>query len=227
MNYIRHLNGIFNAFAEDERLNPTHISLYMALFHLGNSLGFPREFFINRGEMMKLAKIGSTATYHKCLKDLAKWEYIQYLPSHNRFRGSKIHLFNFQTTPEQGLNKRETTPEQALIPKNKEYINHDKHKKNRGALPKNFMEVFDFLKSSDCAKNISRQKLKKEAQKFFNHYSANGWKIGGKTPMENWKPAAENWMLKAEEFATKNSKQTERSSDHLHTEKSKDYNQPL
>lgn len=34
-----------------------------------------------------------------------------------------------------------------------------------------------------------------EANKFFNHYSSNGWKIGGKTPMKDWKAKARNWMI--------------------------------
>jgi hypothetical protein len=32
MNYIKHLTGVFTFFAEDDRLSPYHISLYMALF---------------------------------------------------------------------------------------------------------------------------------------------------------------------------------------------------
>src|SRR5690606_25104047 len=36
VNYVKHLNGVFRQFARDSRLNPTHISLYMALFQLWN-----------------------------------------------------------------------------------------------------------------------------------------------------------------------------------------------
>ncbi len=31
INYIKHLNGVFQQFSKDSRLNPTHISLYMSL----------------------------------------------------------------------------------------------------------------------------------------------------------------------------------------------------
>lgn len=230
MNYIRHLNGIFAAFERDTRLNPTHISLYMALFHLGNSFQFPEEFFIDRTKTMERAKIGSTATYHKCLRELDAWKYIRYMPSQNRFRGSKIHLFNFQTSPEQVLNKRQTSPKQALIHKDKEYINNNKKNINREKerAPQNYLEIFEFLKTSESANNFSAEKLKTEARKFFNHYSANGWKIGGKTPMENWRPAVENWLLKAAEFeATNTASKKPKTEDHLHTNKSKNYNQPL
>jgi len=38
-----------------------------------------------------------------------------------------------------------------------------------------------------------------EATKFFDHYTANGWKVGGKgrlTPMKNWQQAATRWAKK-------------------------------
>ena len=40
MNYIKLLNAAFEKFFFDDRLNPTHISLYMALFQEWNSSRF-------------------------------------------------------------------------------------------------------------------------------------------------------------------------------------------
>ena len=34
-----------------------------------------------------------------------------------------------------------------------------------------------------------------EANKFFNYFSSIGWLVGGKSPMVDWKAAAQNWML--------------------------------
>ncbi|WP_281980350.1 hypothetical protein [Tenacibaculum mesophilum] len=92
VNYITHLNTVFEEFLNDNRLNPTHISLYMALFQVWNSTRFPEEFFVIRDEVMQQSKIGSKSTYHRCLKDLDKYGYIEYQPSHNPYRGSKIKL---------------------------------------------------------------------------------------------------------------------------------------
>jgi hypothetical protein len=176
---------------------------------------------------MRFSKIASKTTYHKCLRELSNWKYIDYSPSHSQYRGSKISLSNFWTTVGQPVDKQWTSTGQPLVSNTNIYKHNSDENENigKGRTPKIFLEVFDFLKSSDCAKNISSEKLKKEAQKFFNHYSANGWKIGGKTPMEYWKPAAENWLLKSAEFE-KNDTNT-KTSDHLHTKKSKNYNQPL
>jgi hypothetical protein len=43
-----------------------------------------------------------------------------------------------------------------------------------------------------------------EAQKFFNHFQSNGWKVGGKSPMKDWHAAARNWMLNAQNFTNSN-----------------------
>jgi hypothetical protein len=39
-----------------------------------------------------------------------------------------------------------------------------------------------------------------EATKFYNHYKALGWKIQGKTPIEDWKPLVEKWMVNANKW---------------------------
>lgn len=123
INYIKHLNGLFEQFSKDSRLNPTHVSLYIALFQCWNSNYFREEFYINREDVMHLSKIGSTATYHKCIKELSHWKYLLYMPSHNPFKGSKIKMFNFESSTEQAVNnntvKNQTSIKQALIPINK------------------------------------------------------------------------------------------------------------
>lgn len=103
INYIKHLNAVFNQFSKDSRLNPTHISLYIALFQLWNLNRFLEEFFINRDEVMQLSKIGSKSTYHRCIKELNHWKYIVYFPSHNPYRGSKIKMLKFGTSSGQEL----------------------------------------------------------------------------------------------------------------------------
>ncbi|HEY6144403.1 MAG TPA: transcriptional regulator [Flavobacterium sp.] len=150
MNYIKHLTGFFEKVATDKTLNPTHVSLYIALFQFWNCNRFKNPISISRDEVMRISKISSKATYHKCLKNLHTLGYINYEPSYNPFKGSHVHLFNFSndlkpipksektTIPknetvfelvnEQVANKsytssdttNETSPEQALV----SYINN-------------------------------------------------------------------------------------------------------
>lgn len=41
-----------------------------------------------------------------------------------------------------------------------------------------------------------------EAEKFWNHYESNGWKVG-KVPMKSWKAAITNWRLNYESRGTR------------------------
>ena len=133
INYIKHLNAVFLQFSKDSRLNPTHISLYVALFQLWNLYHFPDEFYINREEAMRFSKIGSKTTYHRCIKELSHWTYLLYTPSHNPFRGSRIKMFNFGTSNGQVLYPSnaniETSNGQALVSINK-HIQTIKNNKN-------------------------------------------------------------------------------------------------
>ena len=225
INYIKHLNGVFFKFSRDNRLNPTHISLYIALFQLWNNNRFPDGFYINREELMQYSKIGSKSTYHRCIKELSYWNYLIYYPSHNPFKGSRIKLFDLGTSSRQVVDldhpNLETSNEQALVSN----TNNIKHKKTNANVikldqPKNENEVIIFFKKENWSKL--------EAKKFYNHYQGIGWKVGGKTKIVNWYATARNWMLKADEIKKIqiiNPHGQQR--DNLKTTTGKDYNEPL
>jgi hypothetical protein len=86
------LSGFLGKAARDSRLLPTHISLYMAMLSTWEQSRFNIPFRITRKELMRLSKLASTATYHKCLKDLIGYGYINYEPSYNHYLGSRISL---------------------------------------------------------------------------------------------------------------------------------------
>jgi hypothetical protein len=169
MNYIKHLTGFFEKVVLDKALNPTHVSLYMALFQFWNCNRFKNPISINRDEVMRISKISSKATYHKCLKNLHSLGYINYEPSYNPFKGSHVILFNFsedlkpapkserklknepliEPVSEQALNKSctsdETSTEQAVVP-SINYINNtnssnEKNIANLNEQAKNFEEI--------------------------------------------------------------------------------------
>lgn len=95
MNYIRHLSGFFEKVAKDKALNPTHVSLYVSLFQFWNRSRFINPISITREEIMRISKISSFTTYHRCLKALHEHGYIKYEPSFNPYKGSHVYLFNF------------------------------------------------------------------------------------------------------------------------------------
>lgn len=162
VNYIRHLNTVFQQFAKDSRLNPTHISLYMGLFQIWNINRFPDIFFLNREEVMRLSKIGSKSTYHRCIKELHHWSYVIYYPSHNPFKGSQIKILKSKTShkqPEVNMStKTSTSYEQEEVCINK-HIQTSKNNSKQYNF-KNF-EIEDFQNTTQQNKtNTERSRYK-------------------------------------------------------------------
>ena len=206
-------------FSSDNKLNPTHISLYMALFQFWNLSHFSDVIFINREEVMKMSKIGSLGTYHRCLKQLHSWKYLVYLPSHNPFKSSQVKFLKFGTTteitPGNGCEKsigksRERVVEKALVSN----IKQIKQRENLDK-PLDKQDVIDFFKE--------KNRTVLEAEKFHSHYEGVGWKLGGKIKIENWKAVAEKWVLKGDE----NKQRTGAGDGHLKTLNRKNYGEPL
>lgn len=219
MNYIKHLAGFFDKISVDERLNPSHVSLYVSLFQFWNACRFHNPISISRGEVMRVSKIYSKATYHKCIKELNDFGYLKYEPSYNPFKGSLVYLYNFQTTTEQAVNrkrtKNETSIEQALVPYTNN-LNNTNRVNDEHARTKNNSK--SFVVDSDKRKKVAPKKESRkptfaevenyfaakkwaslEAKKFFNHYQSNGWLVG-KVPMKDWQASAEKWFLNSEKY---------------------------
>jgi len=191
MNYIKHLSGFFDKVANDKILNPTHVSLYMSLFQFWNCNRFKNPISISRDEVMRISKISSKATYHKCLKNLHSLGYINYEPSYNPFKGSHVYLLNFSNelkpmlkkdrnsssksepvfglVTEQVVNKSctssETGTEQALVPyinnTNIPNISNNLNVSNLEEQAKNFQDDDGFLKNETTAKK-EKSSAKKE-----------------------------------------------------------------
>ena len=109
MNYIKHLTGFFSRIAFEESLNPTHISLYLTLFQCWNINRFKNPITISRDEMMKGSKIASKATYHKCIKELQRLQFLDYQPSYNPYSGTQVFMYNFSDGTISKPNFEETT----------------------------------------------------------------------------------------------------------------------
>ncbi|GAA4339606.1 hypothetical protein [Flaviaesturariibacter amylovorans] len=82
----------FKAVREDPRIAPVHISLYTALYGLWAEKGFQNPVSVFSKEVMPLCKISGSATYHRSMRELHQYGYIQYVPSYNHFLGSLIYF---------------------------------------------------------------------------------------------------------------------------------------
>ncbi len=239
MNYIKLLNAAFEKFYFDDRLNPTHISLYMALFQEWNSSRFADEFYVNRRDLMRAAKIGSKSTYHRCVTDLDSWLYLAYFPSNNPYKGSKIKMSIIGTSDEPVTGQYNPILEQLAEqyrPRNEPVL--DSHSPINGQAlvsttnnikqvntikrPKGWQAVIDFF--------IEKGFNADEGKKFFEHYADREWKTSDGKPIRDWRAVAKNWMDRTELFDEENKpnkKEASQIKDNLRTTKNKDYGQPL
>ena len=76
-----------------------------------------------------------------------------------------------------------------------------------------------------------QQNTEFEAERYFNYYSSNGWLIGGKSKMKDWKASARNWMLNTTKFAVNTPQKIlvkeQTRAQNLHTITDKNYAEPL
>ena len=274
INYIKHLSGVFEKFSDDKRLSAYHISLYVALFQLWNINRFSNPLLIIRSEVMQISRISSKSTYHRCVRELESFGYIEYQPSRNAMVGSKVNILSFEkikfskkASPSNGHQQGQPNPisgHQNGQPSPKyghhdgqpspifghpnepfyKHINNNKHiniciEQNEFCKPQKKEKVKKEISPSAVSKNVKftaptiefvqeyfkeKNKPDIEAQKFFNYFESNGWKIGGRSPMKNWKAAANNWMLNSNKF---NPIPNQPKPDNLHTNQDKDYSIPL
>lgn len=250
MNYIKLLNAAFEKFYFDDRLNPTHISLYMALFQEWNSSRFADELYVNRRDLMRCAKIGSKSTYHRCVTDLDSWNYLSYFPSNNPYKGSKIKMTIIVTSDESDMGRYNPTLEQLAEhyhpirepvgeqhrPENGQVLNqhrpidgqalvstiNNNKQENNIKQPKGWQAVFIFFEEKGFDAD--------EAKKFFEHYQTRNWQTSDGKTIRDWRALAVNWIDRTELFAKENKpkkKGASQNRDNLRTTKIKDYGQPL
>ena len=250
MNYIKLLNAAFEKFFFDDRLNPTHISLYMALFQEWNSSRFADEFYVNRRELMRVAKIGSKSTYHRCLTDLDSWNYLSYFPSNNPYKGSKIKMSIIGTSDEPVTGQYNPILEQLAEQYRpiREPVVYQHHPNNGQAVdshrPTSGQALVSTINNTKQVNNIKQPKgwqtvinffIEKgfnadEGKKFFEHYETRNWQTSDGNEIRDWRALATNWMDRTELYAEENKpnkKQASQIKDNLRTSKNKDYGQPL
>jgi len=137
-----------------------------------------------------------------------------------------------------------------IINNNKQYKTIEGEEKNSSPHPsqnKNDESSFckDDLQSSDTPKKTSPSTRKRfvppelkevktffhenkssyqVAETFFYHFESNGWLVGGRAKMKNWKAAARNWIMRDEKYQAQSRSPAQQ---RLHVNENKDYDIPL
>lgn len=250
INYISHLNAAMERLAKDKKLNPNHISLYMALFMEWNCQRFAQGFHIDRTSVMDAAKIGSKTTYHKCLRELDAGDYLEYIPSKSIYRGSKIRISILGLSHDQTMNTAKAKPGQELVkaePLNGQdqvgVVSKYEPPVNM-AIPKIGQDLVQNINSNKQKNNIETKRPEGrqvvidlfvskgfdagEGKKFHAYYKNRDWKTGNNEPIRNWQSLALNWMDRVELQGIDQGRSAVSSfKNHLKTPKIKDYAKPL
>lgn len=92
MELAEYITGFMEMVADDPRIGPCHISLFLAILHFYQMQNCHNPVSVFSGELRKQAKIGSMRVYFNCMKNLREWGYVKYLPSYNPAKASSIFL---------------------------------------------------------------------------------------------------------------------------------------
>ena len=134
------------------------------------------------------SSIGMTRQqYRTAQEQLTKWNLATFKGTNKGTIGtivnSKVYDINSDESNQQVTIKQPTNNQPTTT--NKECKNEIK-KENKRFAPPSIEEVFEHLSDSGYPYKI-------EAEKFWNYYESNGWKVG-KNKMKNWKSAATGWI---------------------------------
>ena len=86
------LADFFKAVEEDPRISSRHVSLYVSIFQFWIKKECESSLELFSKEVMGLCKISASSTYHKTIRELHEFGYIQYVPSFNHNKRSLICL---------------------------------------------------------------------------------------------------------------------------------------
>nr|WP_067055089.1 hypothetical protein [Mucilaginibacter sp. L294] len=84
------LTNFYKRAQKDQRLLPSHLAVFTAICMLFEVNVAENAIKITRKKVMEIAKIRSKSTYHRCISDLAEFEYIVYQPSYDHYSGTYV-----------------------------------------------------------------------------------------------------------------------------------------
>jgi hypothetical protein len=94
MEFLKPLSDFFSAIEDDPRISITHIGIYAALLQYWSEHHYENPVRVFSYEIMRIAKISASTTYHKAIRELSEYGYLNYAPSFNRMRASRIYIYN-------------------------------------------------------------------------------------------------------------------------------------
>ncbi len=198
-------------FDNTELIKPAHTALYFFAIEHCNRMGWKTKFGFPTQMAMEAVGIKNYKTYINTLNDLIDWGFIKLVSrSKNQYSATVIGMVKNTKALSKALSKAVSKHAQkhsgsigqSIVsidkPKNLEPKNLEP--KNEGR-PRNLGDLKDYF----FEKIQDQLAAERESKKFWDHYQSNGWKIGGKSPMKDWKAAVRQWVGRIKEFSQKTS----------------------
>ena len=98
----KQLTSFLKLASKNNRFHQSHFSLYSAILMCYTKGLSQNPFRVSRRELMRHSAIHSFATYHKCMKALVSYGYIDYQPSYHPTLASQITLLNDTDADDEG-----------------------------------------------------------------------------------------------------------------------------
>jgi predicted transcriptional regulator len=163
------------------------------------------QFVTGRLELAKELNMNSSLVYRK-LKILENIGIVN-IKTNNKFSIVTVLKYNTyqdvittseQQNEQQVNNKRTTSEQQVNTNKNNKKEKNDKNEvgKDKKTFTNIPPSIADIIKRG---MELKYSGIEREAERFFNHYESNGWKVG-KNPMRNWSASLCNWYKNINQF---------------------------
>lgn len=92
MNSLHPLNQFLKKSHTDPKIRVAHFAVYLSLYEVWLHQKGKNPIEVDTKLLMLNAKISSSATWHQVIRALDEYGYIQYIPSFNRFKRSRVYL---------------------------------------------------------------------------------------------------------------------------------------
>lgn len=96
MDGIDAIGSFLDRTGRDARIGPLHIALYAAILKCWLDQEKSLSITIISNDVMRMAKIFSSATYHKAIRELNDYGYISYQRANSRWEKSSVKLNSFE-----------------------------------------------------------------------------------------------------------------------------------
>lgn len=89
---MKGLTSFLEASTADCRLSKSHLAIYFALLYVWGQQDFSSPVKVFSKEIMPMAKVSSSSTFHALIRQLNEYGYIQYIPSYYKGKPSEVYL---------------------------------------------------------------------------------------------------------------------------------------